>query len=255
MNPEYENLVESYVQWLRNRTQLSDVDGVCEITTPFTDRHNDRIQIYVEPIKSGGYELHDDGYTLSDLELSGCGLTTLNRHQMLHVILNGHGVKVSKDVLSIEATRDNFPQRKHALLQAILTVNDMFMTAKHQVARFFLEDVSNFLDANEVRYIRNVVFNGGSGFPHKFDFVIPRSSKQPERALRVINNPNKDTASNLLFAWMDTRESRPKDSQVYAILNDVDRPLKPDVVDAFRRYEVRTVLWSQREEYAQALVA
>src|SRR5688572_28238432 len=133
MNPEYESLVESYVQWLRNRTQLADVDGVCEITTPFKDRHNDRIQIYVQAKQGSGYELHDDGYTISDLKMSGCALTTPNRVQMLDVIVNGFGVQVANEILSIEATRENFPQRKHSLLQAILTVNDMFMTAKHQV--------------------------------------------------------------------------------------------------------------------------
>jgi hypothetical protein len=255
MKTEYVQLVDSYHDWLRSRTQLNDIDGVCEITTPFMDRHNDRIQIYVEPLKSGGFQLHDDGYTVADLRMAGCALTTNHRKQMLDVILKGYGVGEANDVLTVEATRDSFPQRKHALLQAILTVNDMFMTSKHQVARFFLEDVVHFLEEHSIRFISDVTFQGKSGFNHRFDFAIPRSRQTPERILRAINNPNKDSATNLLFAWTDTREIRPRDSQVYAILNDVERALNADVLNAFHHYDVRTILWSEREAYANVLAA
>lgn len=255
MTTEYQKLVDSYVDWLRNRTQLADVDGVCEITTPFKDRHNDRIQIYVQAKESGTYELHDDGYTISDLKMSGCTLTTNHRQQMLDVVLKGFGVREKDDVLLVDATKDTFPQRKHALIQAILTVNDMFMTAKHHVARFFLEDVAQFLDSNSVRYTPDVVFPGRSGFNHRFDFVIPRSKTQPERIIRAINNPNKDAATTLLFAWTDTKENRSKDSHVYAILNDTERPLNNDVLSAFAHYDVRTILWSERQKYAETLAA
>ena len=255
MTPEYVKLVESYHDWLRNRTQLADVEGVCEITTPFKDRHNDRIQIYVESKQDNAYELHDDGYTLGDLKATGCDPTTAHRQQMLDIVLKGFGVGRENEILSLEATKETFPQRKHSLLQAILTVNDMFMTAKHQVARFFLEDVTEFLDANTVRYTPDVVFPGKSGFNHRFDFVIPRSKNHPERILRAINNPNKDTATSLLFAWTDTKENRPRNAHIYAILNDTEHQLNADILSAFRHYDVRTILWSQREQYAAALAA
>ena len=255
MSLEYQRLVDSYVQWLRNRTQLVDVEGGIEITTPFMDRHNDRIQIYVETKGSGQYELNDDGYTIADLKMSGCNLATAHRRQMLDVILKGFSVTEKDEILLVEATIDNFPQRKHSLIQSILTVNDMFMTAKHHVARFFLEDVTQFLDANTVRYTPDVVFPGKSGFNHRFDFVIPRSNKQPERIIRAINNPNKDAATALLFAWTDTKENRTKNARVYAILNDTEKQLNADVLSAFHQYDVHTILWSERDKYAESLAA
>jgi hypothetical protein len=255
MNPEYQRLVKSYVEWLRGQTQLADVDGVCEITTPFLDRHNDHIQIYVQAKDGGAYELHDDGHTISDLRMSGCNLTTTHRKQMLDTILKGFNVSEKDEILFVEANKQTFPHRKHALLQAILAVNDMFMTAKHHVARFFLEDVTQFLDAANIRYTPDVSFPGKSGFNHRFDFVIPRSPKQPERIIRAINNPNKDAATALLFAWTDTKENRTHNSQVYAILNDTEKQLNNDVLSAFRQYDVHTILWSEREKHVEVLAA
>lgn len=255
MNPEYPRLVLSYVDWLRSNTQLADIDGVCEITTPFLDRHNDHIQIYIEAKNNGTFELHDDGYTITDLKLSGCSLSTTNRKQMLDMILKGFNVSEKDEILFVDADKNTFPHRKHALLQAILTVNDMFMTSKQHVARFFLEDVAQFLDASDVRYTPDVSFPGKSGFNHRFDFVIPRSKDHPERVLRAINNPNKDSATALLFAWTDTKDNRAKDSRVYAILNDTERPLHPDLLSAFGQYDVSTILWSERQKYVETLAA
>ncbi len=50
---EISQLVEKYRLWLKDRTAIKSVhtDWV-EITTPFLDRHNDYIQIYVKG--SGG---------------------------------------------------------------------------------------------------------------------------------------------------------------------------------------------------------
>ncbi|MGC2601526.1 MAG: DUF1828 domain-containing protein, partial [Rhodomicrobium sp.] len=61
---EIERLVDRYRSWLKDRTKLKSVhsDWV-EITTPFLDRHNDYIQLYVKK-ENGGYRLTDDGHTI-----------------------------------------------------------------------------------------------------------------------------------------------------------------------------------------------
>ena len=38
-----------------------------------------------------------------------------------------------------------FPRKIHGLIQAMLAVNDMYMTGKQRVARFFIEDIADFL--------------------------------------------------------------------------------------------------------------
>lgn len=251
---ECARLVDSYVEWLRSRVELRDINGVCEITAPFLDRHNDRIQIYVHKV-DGRFRLSDEGTTIADLELSGCGLSTPNRKRMLQTIIDGHGVQEKDGEIFVDASPDEFPQRKHSLLQAILGVNDMFMTARHHVTGFFLEDVRHFLEEIAARYSPDVAFQGKTGFTHHFDFLIPKSPRQPERILKAINSPTKDSATSLLFSWTDAKGTRPPKSAIYAILNDAERPPSADVLIALEHYDVHAVPWSRRQEYVEALAA
>jgi len=43
---EIQGLVNEYARWLREKTQVRQVDEWVEITTPYLDRHNDYLQIY-----------------------------------------------------------------------------------------------------------------------------------------------------------------------------------------------------------------
>ena len=254
--PEIEKLLTDYNAWLRDQTTLSELGGEwVEITTPYLDRHNDALQIYARP-ENGGYVLTDDSYTIHDLEASGCHLNTGKRQDLLRMTISGFGVKMQNEALEVHATPDNFPLRKHSLIQAMLAVNDLFYLAKPMVGSLFYEDVVAWLDANEIRYTPKVKFTGASGWDHLFDFVIPKSGrKQPERIMRAINRPTRDTAESFMHAWRDTRETRPPDSKAYAILNDSDQPVPSGVIEAFRNYEIHSVPWRQREQAVQELAA
>ncbi|MCH8150836.1 MAG: DUF1828 domain-containing protein [Planctomycetes bacterium] len=249
-----QELVEAYIEWLRSRISVAEIRGVCEITTPFLDRHNDYLQIYVKR-SNGNLVLTDDGYTIRDLALSGCDVSSPWRKQLLTTILNGFGVRLNDDELRVEARTDTFPQKKHALLQAMLAVNDMFMTATEHVVSLFFEDVEQFLVDHGVRYTPRVQFSGKSGFVHNFDFVIPASQVKPERILRAINRPERTNVTALLFAWNDTKEIRSPNSMAYAMLNDSEKPLSSDVIVALRQYGIIGVTWSGREEFASELAA
>jgi hypothetical protein len=225
-----------------------------EITTPYLDRHNDVLQIYARR-SNGGYLLSDDRYTIHDLEASGCSLKTEKRQDLLRITLNGFGVKEHDGALEVQATSENFPLRKHNLIQAMLAVSDLFYLAKPMVESLFFEDVVAWLDANEVRYTPKVKFTGISGYDHLFDFVIPKSRKQPERILQAINRPTRDTAEAFIYKWTDTREVRPVDSKAYAVLNDIDQPIPSGVIDAFRDYSIHPVAWSGRTESVAEIAA
>jgi len=250
---ECDAIIREYLAWLKSEMTVTEVrEGVCEITTPFVDRHNDSLQLYLVQ-EDGNYTLTDDGYTLSNLEMSGVDLSSPKRQQILKTILQGFGVSVVEGALHIEAQRSNLARRKHNLIQAMLAVNDMFVMAREQVLSLFREDVERFLRANEVRFTAMIKLAGRSGFDHNFDFVIPASLKAPERLLRAINHPNRDTISSYIFAWSDTREVRAEDTQAYAILNDEEHSPSSDLLQALRVYRIRSVLWSQREQHVEAL--
>lgn len=249
---ECQGLVDAYLGWLREGLSAEAISDSCELTTPFLDRHNDHIQVYA--IRQGGrIILKDDGYIMSDLRTSGLDLTTPKRKAVLESALNGFGVKLDQGQLVVEASQRNLGQKLHSLIQAMLAVNDMFVMAQPRVSAFFWEDVRAFLDENDIRYSPRVKIAGKSGFDHAIDFLIPKSRSRPERLVQAVNAPSKNTIGTYLFALGDTREARGDGSEAYAFLNNRDREVGGDVTEALEAYDVKSVLWSRRFEYADAL--
>jgi hypothetical protein len=252
---EIEKLLNDYRAWLKDKTTLREVNGSwVEITTPYVDRHNDALQIYVRG-ENGRYVLTDDSYTIHDLEASGCNLHTEKRQDLLRMTLNGFGVGMNNEALEVHATPENFPLRKHSLIQAMLAVSDLFYLAKPVVESLFFEDVIAWLEANEIRYTPRAKFTGISGFDHLFDFVIPKSRKQPERILQAINRPTRDNAESFIYAWSDTRDVRSPESRAYAVLNDFEQPVSSGVMDALRNYQIQPVPWTNRAQIVGELAA
>lgn len=249
---ECEQLVEAYVEWLRKGLSVEKLEEACELTTPFLDRHNDHLQIYAVK-HDGKIVISDDGYILSDLRTSGLDLNTPKRKAVLEAVLNGFGVRTDGRQILVEASQRNLGQRLHALVQAMLAVNDMFVMAQPRVAGFFWEDVKDFLDEHDIRYSPRVKISGRSGFDHAIDFLIPKSRTRPERFIQAINAPNKNTIGIYLFALGDTRDARGDGSEAYAFLNDREREIGGDVIEALEAYEVKAALWSRREDYVEAL--
>jgi hypothetical protein len=254
MKEEIQSLLDQYLVWLKDKTSLREIKDWVEITTPYLDRHNDYLQIYARR-ENGGYRLTDDSYILEDLEQSGCKLDSPKRQALLKMTVNGFGVQLHQKELETQASRENFALRKHNLIQAMLAVNDLFYLAEPIVKSLFFEDVIAWLDLHEVRYTPKVKFSGKSGYDHLFDFVIPKSRKQPERIVQAINRPSRESAQALAFSWVDTKEVRSSDSRAYAILNDSEHPVSSSVTDAMKSYDVQPVLWSHREEIRLELAA
>jgi hypothetical protein len=255
MLQEIEQLLGQYRAWLKDKTAVREINGTwIEVTTPYLDRHNDALQIYARQ-ENGGYVLTDDSYTIHDLEASGCNLNTEKRRDLLTMTLNGFGVKLREDALEVHASAENFPLRKHNLIQAMLAVNDLFYLAQPFVESLFYEDVVAWLDANDVRYTPKVKFTGTSGYDHLFDFVVPKSRRQPERIMQAINRPTRETAESFILAWIDTRKVRPPESRAYAVLNDNEQTISGGVLDAFRNYEILPVPFSHRADVVAELVA
>jgi hypothetical protein len=254
MIEEIQRLLDSYFDWLRDKTSLREVRDWVEITTPYLDRHNDHLQIYARR-ENGAYVLTDDGFTIEDLQQSGCLLDSPKRQQMLRATLNGFGVQANADALEVHASPVNFAMRKHNLVQAMLAVNDLFFLATPVVANLFLEDVEQWLELSGIRYIPRVKFTGKTGFDYLFDFVVPKSPRYPERLVEAINHPNKESAKKFVLAYVDTRGARPVESRAYAFLNDTEQSVSREVSEAFQAYDVTPVLWSHREGIRMELAA
>jgi len=254
MISDIQRLLDEYLRWLKDKTTLREINDWVEITTPYLDRHNDCMQIYAKK-QNGEFLLTDDGYTIRDLEQSGCKLESPKRQDLLKMTLDGFGVRLQENALEVGASAENFGLRKHNLLQAMLAVNDMFYLAVPMVSSLFYEDVVTWLDLHDIRYTPKIKFTGKTGFDHLFDFVIPKSRQQPERIIQTVNRPSRDRAQSVAFAWIDTRDVRPPDSKSFVLLNDAEKPISSSVLEALRRYEVRPVPWSKRDEVREELAA
>ncbi|MDR2463073.1 MAG: DUF1829 domain-containing protein [Verrucomicrobiales bacterium] len=256
MSAEIAELVDKYVRWIKDKTVLLEVSGGwTEITTPHLDRHNDQLQIYVKK-QGDGFVLTDDGYIISDLISSGCSLDSPKREALLKMTLAGFGVhQTPQNQLETQATAENFPLKKHNLLQAMLAVNDLFYLATPFMQSIFYEDVQKWLDESDIRYTPNCKFTGKSGYDHKFDFVIPKSRRQPERILQTVNNPSKDAVEGLMFKWLDTKDTRQADARLYVMLNDERGHLANSLTNAFSNYGAVPVPWSEHEQTVEILRA
>jgi hypothetical protein len=248
-------LLDDYLHWLRDKSAVRSVNGVCEITTPFVDRHNDHLQIYIRP-EGDELVLTDDGYILSDLEQSGFELTTERRKTIFQTVLNGYGVRCGEDgELTVRGRAQDFSQKKHNLIQAMLTVNDLFTMARETVVSVFLEDVEQFLLQNQVRFTTRLKLPGKSSFDHTMDFLIPRSSARPERLIRAVNRADRDQVLSVAFAFTDVRPLRPSPPASYMIYNDTALELTAEARNALNVYEVTPMAWTRRVEHLSELAA
>ncbi|MCL2304812.1 MAG: DUF1828 domain-containing protein [Planctomycetaceae bacterium] len=251
---QIQELNDQYFHWLRDNTVIHSLEnGWAEITTPFLDRHNDSLQIYAKA-EQNGIRLTDDGYTISDLQMSGCDLDSSRRQAILKETLAGFGVNFLEGRLEVFGNQHDFAQLKVNLLQAMLCVNDMFYLSSPQIAQLFFEDTASWLESAGIRYASNIRLQGKSGFSYNIFGLIPKSPNAPDRIIQPINRPDKNSVRQLLFEWEDTREARPGNI-LYPILNDTEKEIRQSIISAFESYGVTCIPWSQREDYRDLLAS
>ncbi len=247
---EISSLLNSYYTWLKESTELYS-DKITKwhvISTPFTGLFNDNIEIYVK-ISGANITLSDDGETINNLREYGVSFShSKQRRKILDGILTNYGVKMQGDELTCECNVKNFPQKKHLFLEALTTVNDMFMLSKHNVASVFKEDVEEYLTELGLIFTKDFKFTGESGIDFNFDFLIAHQKK--EIILRAINNLDKTTLTTFLYAWEDVAELRSKISKKsiksVAIVNNESKNINQDYLEALKFKKADYILWTER---------
>lgn len=253
---DIDSLVDKYINFIKENITIDKIeDNVFEIETPFLDRRNDFITIYAifDKDNKNNIVLTDNGITLTDLELSGLEFNSTKRKQELQTVLNGFGVRQDKNKnLFVYATSEDFAQKKHNLIQALLSVNDMFVLAQSKVINLFFEDVGLYFDENEIRYTSNIILEGKSHFSHKFEYLIPKSKNASERTIKLLNRPKSENLKATLFAFEDTQDKR--NGKGYIILND-EMLIKSDLISAINEYNIKAIPWSQKNDFISELAA
>lgn len=247
---DIQKMINDYTDWLNRGFTAVQVGEYYELTTPYLDRYNDHMQIYVKQESNGSYLLTDDGDIITNLASSGVSISrSPKRKKMLEHIARNFGVSINGEALEIRATQSTYPQKKHMLLQAMMTVDDMFIAEPNSVQNFFAEDVGVFLDSNDIFYSRDFSLVGKTGSLYVYDYHIQRTKSKPERFCKAINRVNENSRNLALFNWVDTKEKRIDQSQLILFLND-EKQIKDSDLDAFHSYDVNCILWSERNKPA-----
>ena len=250
-----DKMVRSYFEWLKENTATKQLnENAVVVGLPFLDRHNDGLEIIVSRTDDNQFKLFDDGWILNDLEACGVRIDTPRRKNLLQKTINGFGVQLDDEgVMFTIASEKNFAQKKHSLIQAMLTVNDLYFTITPHVKSIFTNNVSKWLEKSNVPFTPEIKFTGKSGYDHKFDFVVAKFKHSPERIMKVINNPNKNTTLNFITSWEDVKQSRGRETTAYVVMNDQNTQIADTVLDALENYRIKAVPWSRREEFETEL--
>lgn len=249
-----QDFIETYIQWIRRNSAQTSIGEYQEITTPFVDSHNDNIQFYIKKTESG-FLLSDDGYTLADLEMNGCDISSKKRREAIQEFSESLGVQIIDHCICVNAAETEIAQKQHAIIQAIIKIGDMFLTTSSRIKSIFFDDVSEYFAVNDVRNTPSVMLMGQSGLSHRFDFVIPSSRKMPERVITTLNSPSKQSVLSSIFAWNDTAKVRKTNSRGYIVLNDEKKGVSAELIAAINNYDITPISWNKRDDFLNDLVS
>lgn len=268
-------LIGRYSDWLRAEMSPRELEsGWIELTTPFLDRNNDAIQIFLRMVDDT-IVLTDDTLTIQELRTSGCDLASPAVQSLLASIVNGFDVQLRGDALFVQATQENYAIKQNDLLQAILAVNDLYYTAvttRAMVARLTVQATDRSRDVAQTpeqrfhfevgTWLSNIRANpqpepvllGQSGKLRRFDFVLPRS-RMPTRVIELMRKLSPTSLGKLAVNMSDVRRATPEQIWAYAFLDDANREPPEDLVATLSSIEVRPVLWSHRDTVRDELAA
>lgn len=243
-------LINDYYIWLKSKTVIISDEKTqwVAIQTPFIGLFNDTIEMYAQK-KENKIILSDNGETFHNLDLVGSSLNrTGERRNIAERILLNYGIQLQETELIAETTEQNFAQKKHNFLSAIMELNDLYVLSKTSVSSIFKEDVRTYLDDKNVIYTPDFISKGSTGLEFMFDFQI--AGKRSELVLKSFNTINKQMLSSFLFSWDDIKPIREKISKknvtAIAIINDEEKPIKGEFLDALKAKNANYIIWSER---------
>ena len=244
-------LLDVYYRWLRKQTALREFKDWTEITTPYPDRHNDCLQIYVRRV-NGGFELTDDGHIIEDLEQSGCNIDSIKRRSLLKTTLNGFDVKDDRKAFKVTQHQRIISRYGSTICYKQCSRSTIYFTWHHLLTTsLILQDVEAWLNSSSIRYEPRMKLKGKSGYNHSFDFTIPKSGC----LLRLISHPSRLAAEAMVFSSVDTKKSCPQGYRIYAIVNDESHSVSEAQLDAMREHEAHPVQRTKREQARQEFAA
>lgn len=247
-----ENAISDYYKWLRNRTGYSTDEGTgwAVIHTPFIGLFNDSIDIYLRK-EGDSILLSDDGETFASLSDIGINVSrSAKRREWLDSILLTYGIANHDGELVTKTTEADFPQAKHNLVSAILSICDLEVTGTKSIVSMFHDDVRRYFDEISLTYTPGFITRGSSGLESTFDFQI--AGKTQETVIKTFGSLNMANLPTFLFGWDDIKATREavtgKTLHAVAIVDDSEKASKGEYVAALERKNAHYFSWGKRTE-------
>jgi hypothetical protein len=246
---DIKKMINDYAEWLKKEISIATFGQYTEITTPYMDRFNDYLQIYAKMNSDGTLTLTDDGYIIGNLISSGINFKKgSKRFNALMSIARKFNVAIlNGEEITTSVTPDNFPQAKNMMVQAMLSIDDLFVVSPENVKEMFLEDIETYFNANDIFFTKDFSLLGKTGTIYTYDFHFQRTKQRPERFCRGINRLTISKRDLALFNWVDTQEKRKDSSELIVIYND-EHPVTDEVLRGFTNYGVIIVPFSERQK-------
>lgn len=252
-----EELKKTYFDWITKSISLSKFKNFIEIETPFLDMHNDHINLlFIKGEKD--YLLSDDGYILNELEILNLPVTSTNRRkEYFYKTLKIFGVNHNNDTNELYVQfkdLNQYPQRQQDLLQCIIHITDMLITAKTSSSSVFVNDVENFFIENGIPFSKGTGYHGKSGNTQTFDFTTPRLKNVKEKIINTVNSPASGNYMNVIFPFIDIAESHVKDDSLfYVIVNNTESIIPKNFESSLSNYDISLLEWKKKQEIKKEL--
>ncbi|AMY06052.1 DUF1828 domain-containing protein [Staphylococcus condimenti] len=252
-----EEKMDEYFKWLKQNYKYKQLDNSTEITTPFVNHLNDAIRIYLDFLPNKKIRLSDDGLTFNELELFGIDINTKTRRKLIESILNQFALRVEDEEIIADINNKEFAQAKHNMIQGILKIYDLTLTAKPNVSNLFYEEVYSFLFEEEIVGTNSVSISGESGIKYTIDFIVPPTKTKPEVLIDFANNLDFNKITSDSFAFRDVKNSRLSRNNQFpkmnVIANDIDNPITERVRQAANYEDIKILNWSDKESIVNLL--
>lgn len=254
---EIKALLNEYANFIRSEISVAKIGEFCEITTPYLDRHNDYLQIYVKQLDDGEIFMTDDGFTISDLIASGVSIRRgSTREKAIHDIIRSFSLSLSGEDIVTTAQPETFAMRKHLMVQAMLQISDMYIAEPATIKDMFLDDVRMFMENNKVRYLADIPIVGKSGNVNVYPFVVAKSDNQPEWFIQAINKIDITKRNLSIFNWEDTKpQRRDPNASLMVFINDSIKAATKNDLQAYKAYNILPMPFSKREAALEKLGA
>ena len=243
-----DSMINDYSRWLHAKPAsiYDPKTGWTSMSTPFLGLYNDLLELYYKE-DSDNIILSDDGQTIWNAETTGLDLKAPEQKCVLDMILSRYGVNLNDEgALDVTVEKKKFEQGKYSLLMAMIAINDMTV----QGSSIFQKNVKMLMMDKSLNAVPQIQIKGRSGIDFTFDYVVSRP--KVEFLVQAVCNLDKNNLATFILSMEEVKDYRKlvsdKDIRGLLIVNDLEKTVHKEFLQALSNRKLDYVLWSKKEE-------